>query len=225
MEKTILITGGTGTIGMELALRQLEERDTVYLPVRNLEKAAIFASYPNAHVSVQNLMDRSRILAYLTELMKQGIVFDYVFLFAGDLRKDHTFEGITKEEKEKQSIKYHYEVNVLTARTVINALKEVFGERTRSMTLEITSSWAAYFPVGDAYREDEEGYVQSKALLSGDGKALQQENCFKEVVIEEPRLIVSTITNREFPDLIGDPNVPKQTAVEYVNDLRKRMGL
>jgi NAD(P)-dependent dehydrogenase (short-subunit alcohol dehydrogenase family) len=224
MKQTILLTGGSGGIGSELGKQLLEEGHDVYFIVRNLEKTqTIFSNFPNAHIELRDLEDYEDIVIYCRLRAQEGIIFDKVLLLAGDLRKDSNemFAGDTVEEKEKNSIIYHELVNVRTAETVVFGLKDAFGEKLKNTVLLAVSSWAAHFEVGHPYRKDEEGYVRAKARLSQLLSDWQIEGFFKEVICEEPALIVSPMTEREFPELIANPEVQKLQPTEYVIHLRK----
>ena len=158
---------------------------------------------------------------------QESIHFDFVLMLAGDLRKDSDkmFAGNNKEEKEHNSIIYHELANVRTAETVVFGLKKAFGESLKDTILLGVSSWAAHFEVDNPYRVDEEGYVRSKARLSFLLGEWLTENNFKDVICEEPALIRSPMTEREFPELISDSNVSKLEPEEYVDHLKKILGL
>lgn len=220
MNKTFIITGGTGDLGSSFAKKMLAKGHTVYIPVRSLEKAQrIFENQQGVYYEVVNLEDAHEVMMYLKNLSVQGVVPTDIALFAGDLKKDHKFPGETKEEKERESVAYHRRVNVLTAQTVIAGVRGVYPEILSSITLVGISSWAARFEPGHPYRVDEEGYVIAKAELSSMLSDLKKEGVFKDVVCEEPAFIISTITTREFPELISDPSVKKMTPEEYTEHL------
>lgn len=228
MNKKILLTGSTGGIGSTLAVMLLEAGHQLYLPVRNIEKAkALFLRFPNAHIEIRDLEDYDDMIEYCVLCSHEGIVFDYVLLLAGDLRKDtdSMFAGETDEEKEVNSIEYHEIVNLQTAETVVFGLQKAFGKALKATTLLGVSSWAANFEPGHPYRKGEEGYVLAKAKLSKMLRDLKNESYFKDVICEEPSLIRSPLTERVFPELIADPEVLKLELEEYVAHLRKILNL
>ena len=219
----ILLTGGSGGIGSELGTQLLQAGHVVYLPVRSFEKTQeIYKEYPNAHVELRDLEDYDSMTQYCLDRAQEGVSFDLVLLLAGDLRRDSNpmFAGDTKEEKEINSIIYHELANVRTAETVIFGLKKAFGAGLKKTRVLGVSSWAAHFEVGHPYRENEEGYVRAKARLSYLLGEWKMEGDFEDVLCEEPALIVSPMTEREFPELIADPAVPKLQPKQYVADLR-----
>ena len=221
-KKTILITGSTGGIGGELARQLLTDGYELYLPVRTIEKAQELIAFPNAHVEKCSLESYEEVQAYMDSMIANGIFFEYVLPLAGDLRKDSNpmFIGNTPQEKVDASIEHHMRANVLTFDTVMAGLERSFGEKLKDTTLLVMSSWAAHFAKDNPYRINEEGYVVSKNTLSTKGVELKNEKKFKEVLIEEPALIDTPMTRREFPELIADPNVPKQSPEQYVKHLR-----
>lgn len=228
MKEKILLTGGSGGIGSELGKQLLVQGHDVYCIVRNFEKTrAIYVGFSNAHIEQRDLEDYEDIIQYLRIRAQEGIMFDKVLLLAGYLRMDtdEMFAGDSVEEKEKNSIIYHELVNVRTAQTVVFGLKEVYNEKLKNTVLLGVSSWAAHFEVGHPYRKNEEGYVLSKARLSHLLSEWQFEGVFKDVICEEPALIISPMTLREFPGLIADPSVSKLKPEEYVAYLRKVLSL
>jgi NADP-dependent 3-hydroxy acid dehydrogenase YdfG len=224
----ILLTGGSGGIGSELGTQLLQAGHTLYLPVRNVEKTQeIYKDYSNVYIEHRDLENYDSMTEYCLDRAKEGVSFDLVLILAGDLRRDTNpmFAGNTKEEKEKNSIIYHELANVRTAETVIFGLKKAFGGTLSNTRVLGVSSWAAHFEVGHPYRENEEGYVRAKALLSKLLLGWKQEGVFEEVICEEPALIVSPMTEREFPELIADPEVPKLQPEEYVLHIRKLLKI
>lgn len=228
MNKKILLTGSTGGIGSTLAVALLEEGHELYLPVRNIEKAeALFFRFPNAHIEIRDLEDYDDMIEYCLLCSSEGISFDFVLLLAGDLRKDidKMFAGETDEEKEKNSIEYHERVNLKTAETVVFGLQKTFGITLNQTTLLGVSSWAANFEPGHPYRKGEEGYVIAKEKLSKMLHSLKHESYFRDVICEEPSLIRSPLTEREFPELIADSKVIKIEPEDYVAHLRQILSL
>ncbi len=217
--KNILLTGGTSGIGNEYAWQLIREGHTVYMIARNPEKIRQFEGYPNAHAAIRDLANNKDIYEYLEEMKQRGIVFDYVLPFAGDLRKDHTFDSV------QASIKYHMDTNVLTTQTVVSGLVKIYGDALQNTSLLIMSSWAAHFSADNPFRVDEEGYVQSKAALSGFGRMVRKDATFKQVIIEEPQLVDSPLTQREFGELMVDESVPKLSTTEYIKAVREKIGL
>lgn len=228
-KERIVVTGSTGGIGNEFATQMLKEGHELYLPVRNLHKAEeLFSAYTNAHPAVVDIENHDSMVHYFRTLSVEGVIPDKVVMLVGDLREDNDplFAGDTKEEKEKNSILYHERVNVLTAETVVFGLIEVYAEHLKEQTLLLgVSSWAAHFEPGHPYRANEEGYVLAKAKLSALLARWKREGFFKEVICEEPALIVTPLTKRQFPLLIADPSVQKLQPEEYVAHLRQILHL
>ncbi|MBP6857906.1 MAG: SDR family NAD(P)-dependent oxidoreductase [Candidatus Pacebacteria bacterium] len=223
MKKTFFISGGSGGIGSELTKHLSKAGHIIHLAVRNVEKTQkMFEEFKNIHIELRNLEDYEDMTEYFLQKSQEGIKFDFVFMLAGDLRRDsdEMFAGDTKEEKEQNSIIYHELVNVRTAETVVFGLKKAFGDLLKNTVLIGVSSWAAHFEVDNPYRIDEEGYVRAKARLSYLLGEWKLENFFKDVICEEPALIRSPMTERQFPELIADPNVSKLESSEYVVHLR-----
>lgn len=228
-KQTIVVTGSTGGIGTAFTLQMLSEGHELYLPVRSIQKAQdLFGTFPNAHCATVEIESHDSMVNYFKNLSTEGVLPEQVVLLVGDLRKDSDpmFPGETQEEKETHSIEYHERVNVRTAETVVFGLKEIFGEKLQEDTVLLgVSSWAAHFEPGHPYRKDEEGYVQAKAKLSSLLAQWREEKVFKEVICDEPSLIVTPLTEREFPELIADPAVEKLTPGQYVEHLRKVLSL
>lgn len=222
MKKIFFISGGSGGIGSELTKQLSKAGHTIHLAVRNVEKTEkIFEGFKNIHIELRDLENYEDMTEYFLLKSQEGIRFDFVIMLAGDLRKDSDkmFAGETKEEKQTNSIIYHELANVRTAETVVFGLKKAFEESLKDTVLIGVSSWAAHFAVDNPYRIDEEGYVRSKARLSYLLGEWKLENIFKDIICEEPALIRSPMTEREFPELINDPNVPKLESEEYVEYL------
>lgn len=224
MNKKILITGSTGTIGEAIAKELLTEGWEIHSPVRNIEKAQeLFLGLPNIYLEKRDLEDFKSMEEYAQTLLQKGFVPAVALFLAGDLKKDSTFPGTTDEERHKHSLTYHRRVNTLTAHTTMEGLKKAFGASLRETIGFVPSSWAVEFAADDPKRAISAGYIVSK--IEEEEIAHAYEPLFKKMVIDRPGLIDSTITRREFPELIADPSVPKLTAERYVPIVRKLLGI
>lgn len=224
--KKILITGSTGGIGKAFTTLLLDKNYELYLPVRNPQKAHdMFGDNPLIHIEQRTLHSYKDMYDYCMLRKEEGVVFDHAVLLIGDLIFDSEFPGSTIGEKEDASIKHHTETNVLTSQTVVKGLEDAYGETVKETILTGISSWAANFPKGHPYRKDEEGYVVTKDLLSRFLKGTREKGGFKKVVTEEPGLIRTPMTEKRFPHLLADPNVPKLEAQEYARHLVALLAL
>ncbi len=224
-KKTILLTGGTGDIGGAIAKKLRELGHDVFAPMRSPEKPeAKELAAMDIQIAYCNLEDPEMVFDYIQSIASKDVLFDFSFNFAGVFEFDDTFPGDTQQGKEKNSIAYHEAGNLLTSQTVVFGLKKVFGKKLRRTILELTSSWAAHFAPDDPRRKNEEGYVQSKAKLSLFGQSLKEEGLFKDVLIEEPKFIISTMTRKKFPELIADPDYPKIPLEQYRDEFLIKTG-
>jgi hypothetical protein len=56
-------------------------------------------------------------------------------------------------------------------------------------------------------------------------KGTREKGAFKKIVIEEPGLIRTPMTEKRFAHLLNDPNVPKLEAEQYAKLLVEKLGL
>lgn len=101
--RTVLITGGTSGIGLELARQLLRRGNTILVTGRDLEKLdAAKRSLPSLHVFTSDVSDTDAITALHKDVLAQFPVLDTLINNAGIMRnlklnQDRTLEDVTRE--------------------------------------------------------------------------------------------------------------------------------
>ncbi len=219
MKKIALITGVTGGIGGAFA-KVLEKKSyDLFLPVRNIAK--ITGLHGKFFAKEINMENEESFITFLKEIKNVRDHIDLIVLSAGRFAWDKDFES------EEKAIAELSKDNFLTKKVALNAFKQVFEKSLKETVLIIISSHAAHFDENHPFRKGEEGYVRSMMKVSELAKDLQEQNIFKQVILEEPGRIGTESAKKSFTsETIGeDPDWQKELSPEdYVENVLSKIA-
>lgn len=222
MKKIALVTGGTGDIGGAFTKSFLEAGYTVFLPVRDMEKAKRIFPDTAVYPHVCDLTSFENIRLYIVALRDRGIVFDAVVLAAGGRDKkrfwDSDFSGDTPQARQEHAIALMRENNVRTKETVVAALSAAYATDLSHTTLIVIGSHAAGFGPQHPFRHNEEGYVQAMMAVRELALTLRSRHVFKDVVLVEPGQVEGDFVREVFGDSSTVPVPKKELAKRVLRD-------
>ena len=141
-EKTVLITGGTSGIGLELAKQLLERGNTVIVTGRDPDKlAATVRALPNLHTVRSDVSDPGAIAALHADVVVRFPALDVLVNNAGimrnlDLNQDRDLADVTRE----------IETNLMGPIRMVQRFLGHLKTRPEALILNV-SSGLAYVPL------------------------------------------------------------------------------
>jgi uncharacterized oxidoreductase len=147
-QRTILITGGTSGIGLELAARLLARNNTVIVTGRDPKKLdAVKQLFPRLHTFKSDVSDPAAIKALKTALLDRFPTLDTLINNAGIMRNLKL-----QSAQDKDDITSEIEINLSGPVRMVQAFLPHLKTRERALIVNVTSGLAFIpFPAAPVY--------------------------------------------------------------------------